>query len=88
MKVKLIVYLVVTILVIIGLDSININNIFKKNKVFQARLFYLLLITSLVNLHQFKKMYKTSLIGKTFNEVILCLEKSLDHLLYQVFMFY
>lgn len=50
MKVKLIVYLVVTILVIIGLDSININNIFKKNKVFQARLFYLLLITTLVYL--------------------------------------
>ncbi|CDA23520.1 MAG TPA: DUF1146 domain-containing protein [Bacilli bacterium] len=50
MKVKLIVYLVVTILVIIGLDSININNIFKKNKVFQARLFYLLLITALVYL--------------------------------------
>ena len=50
MKVKLIVYLVVTILVIIGLDSININNIFKKNKVFQERLFYLLLITALVYL--------------------------------------
>ncbi len=50
MKVKLIAYLVVTILVIIGLDSININNIFKKNKVFQARLFYLLLITALVYL--------------------------------------
>lgn len=50
MKVKLIVYLIVTILVIIGLDSININNIFKKNKVFQARLFYLLLITALVYL--------------------------------------
>ena len=50
MKVKLIVYLVVTIIVIIGLDSININNIFKKNKVFQARLFYLLLITALVYL--------------------------------------
>lgn len=50
MKVKLIVYLVVAILVIIGLDSININNIFKKNKVFQARLFYLLLITALVYL--------------------------------------
>ena len=50
MKVKLIVYLVVTILVIIGLDSIYINNIFKKNKVFQARLFYLLLITALVYL--------------------------------------
>ena len=50
MKVKLIVYLVVTILVIIGLDTINIKNIFKKNKVFQARLFYLLLITALVYL--------------------------------------
>ena len=50
MKVKLIVYLVVTILVIIGLDAVNINSIFKKNRVFQARLFYLLLITSLVYL--------------------------------------
>lgn len=50
MKVKLIVYLIVTILVIIGLDAVNINSIFKKNRVFQARLFYLLLITSLVYL--------------------------------------
>lgn len=50
MKVKLIVYLIVTVLVIIGLDAININSIFKKNRVFQARLFYLLLITSLVYL--------------------------------------
>ncbi len=50
MKVKLIVYLIVTVLVIIGLDAININSIFKKNKIFQARLFYLLLITSLVYL--------------------------------------
>ena len=46
MKVKLIVYLIVTVLVIIGLDAV----IFKKNRVFQARLFYLLLITSLVYL--------------------------------------
>ncbi len=50
MKVKLIVYLVVTIFVIIGLDSININSIFKKNRVFQARVFYLILITALVYL--------------------------------------
>ena len=50
MKVKLIVYLIVTVLVIIGLDAVNINSIFKKNWVFQARLFYLLLITSLVYL--------------------------------------
>ena len=50
MKVKLIVYLIVTVFVIIGLDAVNINSIFKKNRVFQARLFYLLLITSLVYL--------------------------------------
>lgn len=50
MKVKLIVYLIVTVFVIIGLDAVNINSIFKKNKIFQARLFYLLLITSLVYL--------------------------------------
>lgn len=50
MKVKLIVYLLVTIFVIIGLDSININSIFKKNRVFQARVFYLILITALVYL--------------------------------------
>lgn len=50
MKVKLIVYLIVTVLVIIGLGAVNINSIFKKNRVFQARLFYLLLITSLVYL--------------------------------------
>ena len=50
MKVKLIVYLIVTVLVIIGLDAHNINSKFKKNRVIQARLFYLLLITSLVYL--------------------------------------
>ena len=50
MKVKLIVYLIVTVLVIISLEAVNINSIFKKNRVFQARLFYLLLITSLVYL--------------------------------------
>ena len=50
MNVNLIVYLIVTVLVIIGLDAVNINSIFKKNRVFQARLFYLLLITSLVYL--------------------------------------
>lgn len=50
MKVKLVVYLVVTIFVIIGLDSININSIFKKNRLFQARVFYLILITALVYL--------------------------------------
>ena len=38
---KIALYFLITVLVIISLDSININNIFKKNKIFQARLFYL-----------------------------------------------
>lgn len=50
MNIKLIIYLIVTILVVIGLDSININAIFKKNRVFQSRLFYLLLASSLIYL--------------------------------------
>ena len=45
---KITLYFLITILVIISLDSININNIFKKNKVFQARLFYFFLAVSLI----------------------------------------
>lgn len=40
-------YLFVGILVFIALDSIDINKIYKKNKVFQARLFYFLLALSI-----------------------------------------
>ena len=47
---KITLYFLITILVIISLDSININNIFKKNKVFQARLFYFFLAVSLIYL--------------------------------------
>ena len=36
---KITLYFLTTVLVIISLDSVNINNIFKKNKIFQARLF-------------------------------------------------
>lgn len=43
MNVKSILYLVSVPLVLYALDSININAIFKKNKIFQARLFYLLI---------------------------------------------
>ena len=43
MSVKFFIYLGVTILVIYAMDSLNINQIFKKNKVIQARIFYLLL---------------------------------------------
>ena len=47
---KLLVYLIVTAVVAVALDSLNINQIFKKNKVFQARLFYFLIALSLIYL--------------------------------------
>lgn len=45
--VKFILYLLVLPLVIFTMDSININAIFKKNKVMQAKIFYILLIFAL-----------------------------------------
>lgn len=50
MLVKFLLYAFITPLVILALDSININQIFKKNKVFQARLFYFFLALSLIYL--------------------------------------
>lgn len=50
MSVKVIIYILVSILVIWTLDSININKIFKKNKILQARVFYLLLALSFIYL--------------------------------------
>ena len=47
---KFFLYIVVTILVIWAMDSVNINKIFKKNKIFQARIFYFLLGISLIYL--------------------------------------
>ena len=47
---KILVYLIITVVVAVALDSININQIFKKNKVFQARLFYFLLALALIYL--------------------------------------
>lgn len=47
---KLFLYFFVTILVIWSLDAVNINRIFKKNKVLQARIFYFLLALSLIYL--------------------------------------
>ena len=44
---KFILYLFVLALVIYTMDSVNINSIFKKNKVFQARIFYILVMFSL-----------------------------------------
>ena len=47
---KFFLYVLVTMLVIWAMDSVNINQIFKKNKVLQARVFYFLLGISLIYL--------------------------------------
>jgi len=41
--IKLWLYVFITPIVILAVDSININFIFKKNKVLQARVFYVIL---------------------------------------------
>lgn len=48
--VKYAIYLLSTIIVIWSMDSININGIFKKNKVMQARVFYIILCLVLIYL--------------------------------------
>ncbi len=45
--IKLIIYIFIIPLVIFAMDSININGIFKKNKIYQARLFYIFLVFGL-----------------------------------------
>ena len=47
---KFFLYLVVTILVIWAMDSLNINGIFKKGKVIQARILYFFLGIALIYL--------------------------------------
>ena len=47
---KFFLYVAVTILVIWSLDSVNINQNFKKNKIIQARVFYFLLGISMIYL--------------------------------------
>ena len=47
---KFYLYIAVTMLVIWAMDSVNINQIFKKGKILQARVFYFLLGVSLIYL--------------------------------------
>jgi len=47
---KFFLYVFVSIITIWSMDSININGIFKKNKVYQARVFYFFLGLSLIYL--------------------------------------
>ena len=50
MSVKYFLYFIVTIMVVWSFDSININAIFKKNIIWQARLFYFFLAIALIYL--------------------------------------
>ena len=50
MQGKFFLYILVTIIVIWAMDSVNINQIFKKNKIIQARVFYFLMGISIIYL--------------------------------------
>lgn len=50
MSVKFFLYIIVTILVIWSMESVNINAIFKKNRVLKAQVFYVLLGLSMIYL--------------------------------------
>lgn len=50
MCVKFFIYIFVSILVVWSMEAVNINQIFKKGRVFQARIFYLILGLALIYL--------------------------------------
>ena len=50
MNSKLLLYIFNTFIVMAALDAININSIFKKNKVLQARIFYVVISLALIYL--------------------------------------
>ena len=47
---NLLLYSIVLVIVIWTMDGININHIFKKNRIYQARVFYIMLIFSITYL--------------------------------------
>lgn len=50
MHVKAILYILVMPFVIWAMDAVNINSIFKKNKIYQASIFYIILAMALTYL--------------------------------------
>lgn len=50
MSVKLFIYIFSSVIVIWSIESINIAGIFKKNRVYQARVFYFLLALCMIEL--------------------------------------
>ena len=47
---NLLLYSIVLIIVIWAIDGININHIFKKNRIYQARVFYIMIVFSITHL--------------------------------------
>jgi len=47
---KLCIYIFSALIVVWSMDAVNINGIFKKNQVFKARVFYFVLMLSLIYL--------------------------------------
>ena len=47
---NLLLYCLILIIVIWAIDGININHIFKKNRIYQARVFYIMIIFSITYL--------------------------------------
>ena len=47
---NLLLYSIILVLVIWTMDGININHIFKKNRIYQARVFYIILVFSITQL--------------------------------------
>lgn len=50
MNAKYMLYLVILLIVIYAIDAINLNGIFKKNRILQARIIYFLTILALTYL--------------------------------------
>ena len=44
------IYIIVMIIVIWAMEGLNINGIFKKNRIYQAKVFYIILVFSLTYL--------------------------------------
>lgn len=44
---NLLLYIIVLVIVIWAMDGLNLNNLFKQNQVYQARVFYIILVFSL-----------------------------------------
>ena len=47
---KMLLYLLSSVIVIWSVDAVNINSIFKKNQIVKARVFYVILVLSLIYL--------------------------------------